>query len=47
MIDRDAPMTQMRETGAKRKQPDELKGIEAPDLIARFRSKSDIYDYLS
>ena len=37
----------MMETGAKRKQPEELKGMDCRDLIARFRRKSDIYDYLS
>jgi hypothetical protein len=47
MIDRDSQMSQMRETGAKGKQPEELKGMDARDLIARFRSKSDLYDYLS
>jgi hypothetical protein len=47
MLDRDAPMTQMRETGAKMKMPEELKGMDARDLIARFRSKTEIYDYLS
>jgi hypothetical protein len=39
MIDRDSQISQMRETGAK--------GMDARDLIARFRSKSDLYDYLS
>ena len=47
MIDRDSQMSQMRETGAKDKQPEELKGMNARDLIARFSSKSDLYDYLS
>ena len=47
MIDRDSQMSQMRETGTKGKQPEELKGMDARDLIARFRSKSDLYDYLS
>ena len=47
MSSKDSQMTQMRETGAKGKQPEELKGIDARDLIARFRSKSNLYDYLS
>ena len=47
MIDRDSLMTQMRETGTKGKQTEEMKGMDVRDLIARFRSKSDIYDYLS
>ena len=40
-------MKQMRETGAKAKQPEEMKGMDARNLIARFRSKTDLYDYLS
>ena len=40
-------MSESRMTGTKGKQPEELKGIDARDLIARFRSKSDLYDYLS
>ena len=47
MIDRDSQMSQMRETGVKGMQPEELKSMDARDLIARFRSKSDLYDYLS
>ena len=47
MIDRDCQMSHMRETCAKGKQPEKLKGMDARDLIARFRSKSDLYDYLS
>ena len=47
MIDRDSQMTQMRETGAKGKQPEKIKGMDACNMIARFRSKSDLYDYLS
>jgi hypothetical protein len=41
-------MMQLRETGQKSRQVEELKsGIDARDLIARFRSKRDLYDYLS
>ena len=47
MTDKDSQMSEMRMTGTKGKQPEELKGIDARDLIARFRSKSDLYDYLS
>ena len=47
MIDRDSQMTQMRETGAKGKQREEIKAMDARDLIARLRSKSDLYDYMS
>jgi len=47
MIDRDSQMSQMRETGAKGKQPEELNGMDARELIARFRCKTDLYDYLS
>jgi hypothetical protein len=46
MIDRDSQMSQMRETGAKGKKPEDQKGMDARDLIARFRSKSDLYKYL-
>ena len=47
MIDRDSQMTQMSDAGVKGKQPEEMKGMDARDLIARFCSKSDLYDYLS
>ena len=47
MIDRDSQMTQMRETGANSMQPEEVKGMDARDQITRFRSKSDLFDYLS
>ena len=47
MTEKDSQMTQLRATGVKGKQPEELKGMDARDLIARFRSKSDLYDYLS
>ena len=41
-------MAQAPVIGAKRQQPEEEKGgIDARDLIARFRSKKDIYEYLS
>ena len=41
-------MTAPRATGQKGKQPEEAKGgLDARDLIGRFRSKSDIYEYLS
>ena len=41
-------MAQAPVIGAKRPQPEEEKGgIDARDLIARFRSKQDIYEYLS
>jgi hypothetical protein len=41
-------MTEARVPGQKSKQVEELKGgIDARDLIARFRSKADIYEYLS
>ena len=34
--------------GAKRLAPEELKNsIDARELVARFRSKKDLYDYLS
>jgi hypothetical protein len=34
--------------GQKRLQPEEVKGgLDARDLIGRFRSKADIYNYLS
>ena len=48
MIDTDSQMTAPRATGQKWKQPEEVKGgLDARDLIGRFRSKSDIYEYLS
>ena len=41
-------MLQVQAPGVKRIQPEEEKGgIDARDLIARFRSKQDIYEYLS
>ena len=41
-------MNEARVTGQKSKQVEELKGgIDARDLIGRFRSKADIYEYLS
>jgi hypothetical protein len=41
-------MVQVPVIRAKRTQPEEEKGgIDARDLIARFRSKQDIYEYLS
>ncbi len=34
--------------GIKRGAPEEVKGsIDARELVARFRSKKDLYDYLS
>jgi hypothetical protein len=43
-----AGMMEHRQPGQKGKQPEEVKGgIDARDLIARFRSKQDIYEYLS
>ena len=47
MIDRDSQMTQMREAGAKGNHPEKMKGMDARDLIARFHSKKDLYNYLS
>ena len=47
MTNKDSQMSKMRMTGTKGKQPEELKGIDARDLIARFRTKSDLNDYLS
>jgi hypothetical protein len=39
---------EQRQPGQKSRQPEESKGgIDARDLIARFRSKQDIYEYLS
>ena len=39
---------QMHMAGAKRLAPEELKNsIDARELVARFRSKKDLYDYLS
>ena len=41
-------MLQVQAPGVKRSQPEKEKGgIDARDLIARFRSKQDIYEYLS
>ena len=41
-------MAQVPVIGVKRPQPEEEKGgIDAWELIARFRSKQDIYEYLS
>ena len=38
----------MAMAGAKRMAPEELKGsIDARELVARFRSKKDLYDYLT
>ena len=43
-----ALMSDPRKVGQKSRQAEEVKGgIDARDLIARFRSKSDIYEYLS
>jgi hypothetical protein len=37
-----------RMIGQKARQPEEEKGgLDARDLLARFRSKEDLYDYLS
>ena len=37
-----------RMVGQKARQPEEEKsGLDARDLLARFRSKEDLYDYLS
>jgi hypothetical protein len=47
MTDNDSQISKMRMTGTKGKHPEEMKGIDARDLIARLRSKSDLYDYLS
>ena len=47
MTDKDSQMSKIRETGNKGKQLEELKDMDARDLIARFLSKSDLYDYLS
>ena len=39
---------QQRQPGQKGAQPEEVKGgLDARDLIGRFRSKQDIYEYLS
>ena len=39
---------QHRQPGQKGAQPEEVKGgLDARDLIGRFRSKQDIYEYLS
>jgi hypothetical protein len=39
---------QVPKIGEKRKQPEETKGVlDARELVARFRSKKDLYDYLS
>ena len=44
----DTQMMEQRQPGQKGKQPEELKGgLDARDLIGRFRSKRDIYEYLS
>ena len=44
----DSQMSEMRKTGQKGKKPEEAKGgLDARDLIGRFRGKKDIYDYLS
>ena len=38
----------MATAGVKRPAPEEVKGsIDARELVARFRSKKDLYDYLS
>ncbi len=37
-----------RMVGQKARQPEEEKGgLDARDLLARFRSKEDLYEYLS
>ena len=46
MTDKDSQMSEMRMTGTKGRQPEELKGIDARNLIATFRSKRHLYDYL-
>ena len=44
----DSQMMEMRATGQKGKNPEEAKGgLDARDLIGRFRGKKDRYDYLS
>ena len=44
----DSQMMEMRITGQKGKKPEEVMGgLDARDLIGRFRGKKDIYDYLS
>ena len=44
----DSQMMEQRQPGLKGKQPEELKGgLDVRDLIGRFRSKRDIYEYLS
>jgi hypothetical protein len=41
-------MLQVQAPGGRRTLPEEeKKGIDARDLIAQFRSKQDIYEYLS
>ena len=41
-------MLQVPKIGEKRREPEELKGgLDARELVARFRSKKDLYDYLA
>ena len=41
-------MLQVPQIGVKRKEPEELKGgLDARELVAWFRSKKDLYDYLA
>ena len=41
-------MAQVPKVGDKRREPEESKGtLDARELVARFRSKKDLYDYLS
>lgn len=41
-------MAQVPKVGDKRREPEESKGsLDARDLVARFRSKKDLYEYLS
>jgi hypothetical protein len=41
-------MVQVNKVGDKRREPEESKGcLDHRELVARFRSKKDLYDYLS
>ena len=47
-METDTKMMEQRNPGQKGKQPEELKGgLDVRDLVGRFRSKRDIYEYLS
>ena len=47
MIDRDSQMSQIRETGAKGKHFEEMKEMNASNLITTFCYKSDMYNFFS